>query len=192
LIDAATGSGNKALSYEAEGLVNSSENRWTIVVIALALVGSSGLALAQAPKSPADTIQFRQQQMKGLGGAFKGVNDELKASPPNLDTIRANAQKMQQLAADLPTWFPAGTGPEVGVKTTAKPEIWTNRPVFEEKAKALQTAVQGLVAVSAGSDVAAIGASIRPIGAACQGCHSEFRVRPAAPPPPPPSPPPAS
>ena len=175
--------------------MRSSDKRMKIVLFVAVILGSSGLALAQAPKGAAEVVPFRQQQMKSLGGAFKAVTDELKASTPNLDTIRTNAQTMQKLAADIPTWFPAGTGPETGIKMTAKPEIWTNRAAFEDKAKALQAAVQGLVSASAGSDVAAIGAAVRPVGMACQGCHTEFRVlppRPAAPPPAAaPAPPPA-
>ena len=175
--------------------MKNTEKRKTIVVVALALMGSTGLALAQAPSAPADLIPYRQQKMKSLGSAFKGVNDELKAATPNLDTIRSNAQTMQKVAAEIPALFPAGSGAEVGVRTTAKAEIWSSRPSFDEKVKALQTAVQGLVTASAGTDVAAIGASAGPIGQACQGCHREFRVRPAAPPaasPPASSTPPAS
>ena len=84
--------------------------------------------------------------------------------------------------------FPAGSGPETGVTMTAKAEIWTNASVFAEKVKALQAAVQGLATAAAGGDAAAIGRGRRPIGQACQGCHSEFRVRPA----PRPAPAPAS
>lgn len=175
--------------------MRSSEERAKIALFALTLVGASGLAIAQAPKAPADTIQFRQQQMKSIGGAFKAVTDEMKAPSPNFDTIRTNAQTMQKLAADVPSWFPAGTGPETGVKMTAKAEIWTAHADFEDKARGLQTAVQGLVAASAGNDVAALGAAVRPVGQACQGCHTQFRVlppRPAAPPAAAPATPPAA
>jgi cytochrome c556 len=174
--------------------MRSSDQRLRIAVLAAVIIGSSSLALAQVPKGAAEIVPFRQQQMKSLGGAFKAVTDQLKAPAPNLDTIRTNAATMQRLAADIPTWFPAGTGPETGIKMTAKPEIWTNRSEFEAKAKALQAAVGGLVGASTGSDVAAIGAAARPVGMACQGCHTEFRLQPprpgapppaAAPPPPP-------
>ena len=161
------------------------EERAKIVLIALTVVGSSGLAWAQAPKTPAETIQYRQQQMKNLGGAFKAVGDQIRSGAPDLAVIRSNVPAMQKVAAELPTFFPAGSGPEAGVPTQAKPEIWTNRAGFDAKVAQFQTAVQGLATASAGSDTAAITAAAGPIGQACQGCHSEFRVRPARPPAPP-------
>lgn len=167
--------------------MKSSKERLKFTSLAAVVLVCGGVALAQAPKGAAEQVPFRQQQMKSLGGAFKAVTDELKAPAPNLDTIRTNAQTMQRLAADIPTWFPPGTGPETGIKMTARPEIWTSRSEFEDRAKALQAAVQGLVGASTGSDVAAIGAAVRPVGMACQGCHTQFRVlppRPGAPLPP--------
>src|SRR5262245_30543442 len=122
------------------------DKRVVIGLALLALAGASELALAQGAKSPADAIQYRQQHLKQLGGAFKAVTDEVRGGSPNLDTVKTNAAAMQKLAAEFPTWFPAGSGPEAGVPTQAKAEIWANRATFDEKIKALQTAVDGLAA----------------------------------------------
>ena len=37
-------------------------------------------------------------------------------------------------------WFPKGTGPEAGVKTAALPDIWKNKPDFNDKVAAMQAA----------------------------------------------------
>lgn len=158
------------------------EERAKIVLIALTVVGTSGLAWAQAPKTPAEAVQYRQQQMKNLGGAFKGVNDQIRSGSPDLAVIRSHVPAMQKVAAELPTLFPAGSGPEAGVPTQAKSEIWSNRAGFDAKVAQFQAAVQGLATASASSDTAAIVAAAGPVGQGCQGCHSEFRVRPARPP----------
>lgn len=164
------------------------EERAKIVLIALTVISTSGLAMAQAPKTPAEAVQYRQQQMKSLGGAFKAVNDQVRSGAPDLAVIRTNVPTMQKVAAELPTLFPAGSGPEAGVPTQAKPEIWTNRAGFDGKVAAFQAAVQGLATASSGTDTAVIAAAAGPVGQGCQGCHSEFRVRPARPPAPPPAP----
>jgi cytochrome c556 len=153
---------------------------------ALTIVGASGLALAQAAKTPAETIEYRQQSMKAMGQAFRAINTEARAPMPNVDTIRTNLPAVQKVAAELPTLFPAGTGPETGVKTAAKPEIWANRADFDQKVAAFQAAAKGLVTASAGSDGAAVTAAAGAVGQACGGCHTNYRVqppRPAAPPP---------
>ena len=164
------------------------EKRAKILLFTATIVGAGGLAWAQAPRTAAETVQYRQQTMKNLGGAFKAVNDQVRSPTPNLDTIRAGVPALQKIAAELPTLFPAGSGPEAGVTTTAKPEIWTNAAGFDGKVKALQAAVQGLATAAAGTDTATVAAAAGPVGQACQGCHSEFRVRPA----PRPAPAPAS
>jgi len=155
------------------------EKRAKILLFAATVVGAGGLAWAQVPKTPAEVIPYRQQSMKNLGGAFKAVNDQVRSGMPNVDTIKASIPAMQKVATELPSFFPAGSGPETGVTMTAKAEIWTNASGFADKVKALQTAVQGLATAAAGGDTAAITAAAAPVGQACQGCHSEFRVRPA-------------
>ena len=75
---------------------------------------------------------------------------------PDVALIQANAAKMKKYADALPTWFPSGSGPEAGVKTAAKPEIWSRSADFAAAAKKYQTEAAKLAAVAATRDVDAI------------------------------------
>jgi cytochrome c556 len=153
---------------------------------ALAVIATSSLAWAQT-RSPAETVQYRQSQLKNLGLSFKAINDEARAAAPNVETMKTNVGKVEKIVAEFHTWWPEGTGPGAGINTKAKAEIWTNRAAFDERVKALQTAVGELSKASASGDAAAIGAAARTAGQACGACHQQFRERPAQPPAPPPA-----
>ena len=149
--------------------------RAAATIAALCVMSVGGWAVAQSTTTPADAVRVRHDNFHQLGGAFKGVNDQLHASTPDLASIRANAQILANLAQQLPTWFPAGSGPESGEHTGAKAEIWTHNADFLVKAHGLQTETAQLVTVAAGTDVAAIGAEAHAVGERCGACHSVYR-----------------
>ena len=140
---------------------------------ALCAVAASGLA--RAADNPA--IPARQANYKQLGGAFGGINAELRKDMPDLALVRANAAKMHDLAAQLPSWFPVGSGPETGMKTGAKAEIWSDPQGFAAAAKGLLDETARLQQVAAGGDVDALKAQVRATGGACKGCHDKYRAQ---------------
>ena len=93
----------------------------------------------------------RQAHYKELQKAFGGVGAELRKDAPDKAVLAAAATTAAGLAKDLPTWFPKGSGPEAGVKTAAKAEIWTDAAGFaaavtklqDETAKAAQSVARG-------------------------------------------------
>jgi cytochrome c556 len=131
-----------------------------------------------AADSPADVIKMRQDNLKALGGAMKAMGDQLKSGMPDMAVMAENAKKADALAKQLPTWFPKGTGEEAGVKTAAKPEIWTMPDDFKAKADALEPETAKLVQVVATGDAAAIGAQMQATGKTCGACHKVYRVPP--------------
>lgn len=135
------------------------------------------LAAGPAVAAPADTIAARQQGFKSIGKAFKGVNDELRGGTPSAASVQANARALADLSIKLPGWFPAGTGPEAGVKTGAKPAIWSNPAGFRTAAGNFQKAAANLSTVAAGGNVAAMQAAAKALGATCGGCHDNFRQK---------------
>jgi cytochrome c556 len=144
--------------------------RFVGAAVAAATLVASGFAAAQAP---ADPIAARHQQFRRLGAAFKSVNDELRAGSPDVTVIRTHAQTIASLSQALPSWFPPGSGPREGVRTRAKPEIWTNAAQFAERVRQFQASAQGLS--GAGSDVAVLRTRARALGAECGRCHAAFR-----------------
>lgn len=127
--------------------------------------------------APADLIRERQQSYKHIGRSTKAIFDELKASQPNIASIRANALTVATLAHQLPTWFAKGTGPEAGIKTAALPEIWKRGPEFAKAASNFDAAARQLNAVSAKGSVADIRVAAGAMGGTCKACHQTFRAR---------------
>jgi cytochrome c556 len=131
---------------------------------------------ALAADAGADAVKARQQNFKQLGGAFKVIFDELKKPDPDKAAIAAAATKMNTLASQEQTWFPKGSGPEAGVKTGAKPEIWSDSAGFAAAVQKLQGETAKLQQVAAGGDIDAIKAQAGATGGACKNCHDKFRV----------------
>jgi cytochrome c556 len=133
------------------------------------------VALSFAGADIKTVIETRQQNYKSIGKAFKGINDELKKDAPDTAAIKAEADTMDRLAAQIPTWFPKGSGPEAGIKTRAKPEIWTDPDTFADLARKLQGEVSKLSLTAASGDLTAVRAQVSPVGQACKACHEKFR-----------------
>ena len=87
------------------------------------------LAAAPTKDQALKIMHERHEAMEGLGKAIKTLHRELDASKPDIDVIRAQTSTMAADGAKIPSWFPAGTGPDVG-KTGAKAEIWKQQDVF--------------------------------------------------------------
>jgi cytochrome c556 len=146
-------------------------SRHSRIVAALALAGIAGPLLA----APADQVRIRVAGLRELGAAFKTVNDGLRSPTPQTILIQMSARQIRNAATAMPGWFPAGSGPQPGVKTAAKPEIWTNAAHFRQlqdnfiaQAAAFQTAANG-------GNVGAIRVAARNLGQTCKACHQEFR-----------------
>lgn len=144
--------------------------RGLALVLGLAVAGG---ALAQTAAQKAVTT--RQAGYKQMGAAFKAINDELKADKPNATLIATNAKKMSDLAAQVPAWFPKGSGPEAGVKTRAKPEIWSDAAGFGAAARALQPETVKMQQLAMAGNLDGVRAQVRATGGACKGCHDKFR-----------------
>lgn len=143
--------------------------------IAAALSGAAGIAMAQQ-KGPTDVIKARQEVMKGLGADFKIVNDQLKTAAPDKAAIAAAVKKIADSGKDVGMRFPAGTGTEAGIKTRAKPEIWSQGADFKAAADAFVTVSAKFSQVAAAGDIEAIKGEAKLMGDACGGCHKKFRA----------------
>jgi cytochrome c556 len=134
-------------------------------------------ACAPEAKGPgAEAAHARHEHFEDLGRTFRVLNDQAKKSAPDAAAMAAAAAKVDDLAKDLPNWFPAGSGPQDGVKTHAKAEVWTNAAGFAEQAQLLQEQTARLRA-AAPRGVAAMKPLIADVGARCGSCHKQYRER---------------
>ena len=130
---------------------------------------------AAGGETPADVPAFmktRHENYEALGKNMKVLMDNMKAATPDMTAVTAAAAEVKKTADVMGTWFPAGTGPETGIKTGAKANIWTDRATFDAAAVRLQTEA---TALAAETDAAGFKAQFPKTGAACKNCHDTFR-----------------
>lgn len=128
--------------------------------------------------APADQIRTRVNGYRDLGEAFKAVNDGLRSPSPQRASLQAAARRIRNAAAQQYKWFPAKSGPQSGVKTAAKPEIWGQAARFRQSQNAFAAQAAAFERAVSGGDVAAMRKASRSLGATCKGCHDQFRSEP--------------
>jgi cytochrome c556 len=128
-------------------------------------------ATTEIGAAPADIPAFmkmRHDNYEDIGKNMKVLQDNMKLDAPDMAAVTAAATKIKGYADQMATWFPAGTGPESGIKTEAKAEIWTDRATFDAAVVKLQEESGKLAAVT---DAAAFKAQFPVTGGTCKGCH---------------------
>ncbi len=141
------------------------------------LVFCIGIAgIVQAAPGASALIKSRQDKLRDMGAALKGIDDELKKRSPDWDgIILPNADTLQSRSSFLLNWFPKGSGPESGVKTYALPAVWQKPDDFTKLAKVMQAETAKLKQVAAGKDAGAVKAEVMAVGKNCKACHDNYR-----------------
>lgn len=135
-------------------------------------------AAGQAPAAnAAESIKTRQTHYKAIGGAMKGLNDELKKDAPDVAAIQKHADTVNRFAPQIQGWFPDGTGADAGVKTAARAEIWSKPEEFRKASADFVKAAAAFNSLAASGNIEAIRAGVKPLGASCKGCHDQFKAK---------------
>lgn len=142
---------------------------------AMAAIVTTAAAQRRAP-AVAELIHARQARYKQMGAAIKGIRDELRGNAPSLDALRRDSSLIAGYAVQLLRWFPPGSGAETGVRTRARPEIWTNNHGFHRAGADLLVAARALEAAVQSGDIARIRAATPPVAHACSACHDDYRA----------------
>lgn len=145
-----------------------------LMILTLAAGAILGAAnMAQNSQAAEKITDVREDGMKEMGKALKAIKG-LVADNGDKAEIAAQAQKIVNNSAKIPTWFPK----EAGLGEAAKPGIWDQWDKFEGNAKNLNTQATQLVAAAQnGSDMSAIQAQFAATGKACGTCHEDFRKK---------------
>jgi cytochrome c556 len=151
-------------------------------IVATVLLGPFAiLQLARADDAGVEQIiENRQANYHDLGAAVKNIKDLLESSAPSMVELRGYAQSVDDIAhyQETQDWFPRGSGPEAGVKTKAKPEIWAKPDEFQKWRKTLPIEADKLLAlVTSHATIAALKAQHHALGEACAGCHKVYREK---------------
>lgn len=150
-------------------------SRWYLALAAATLLPAS-VVLAQG-LSVSASIQARQASYREVGTAFKAINDELRKPVPGRFIMASSARQMAANLRQASTMFPVGSGPAEGVKTKAKPAIWSDRATFDRLNTAAVRQADALVVAMRGTDMAAMRAQTSALGQACKACHDQFRFK---------------
>lgn len=136
-------------------------------------------AVAAAPliAAPADQVHTRVQAYKALGAAFKTVSDAVRSGQVQTPQVRQAAAQIGGMARQRQyTLFPNGSGPRPGVKTAAKPDVWTRARDFRAAQDAFARQAGVFQAAVNGGNAGVIRSEMRKLGATCKSCHDNFRV----------------
>jgi cytochrome c556 len=133
------------------------------------------LAAAPSKDQALQIMHERHEAMEGLGKAMKALHRGLDASPPDVNSVRAQTAIMASAAAKIPSMFPAGTGPDVG-KTRAKPDIWKQQALFLKKSKDFLAVARTIDAAAKAGDMNKVMALHEDLDKACKACHDPFRA----------------
>jgi cytochrome c556 len=163
------------------------EMKITLVLVA-AVIAAGGVTFAQG-QSPAssqgqaasavEVVKARQQGLKTLGAAFKTIRDELRGDSPDAAKIRIAASDITHAASAIGKWFPAGTGLDSGVKTNAKPEVWTDAAGFAAARDTFVREGNKWAQLGNSTDAPAWKEGAASLGQSCKGCHDKYRVKKA-------------
>lgn len=123
-------------------------------------------------------IESRQSNYREIGGAYKGLRDELQKRKPLMIMVRQHVDQLGMLAHSQANsdWFPEGSGPEAGIETEALPAIWEQREAFDRLRVELNQAVTKLADVLASRDLDDLAAQHRAVGMVCKQCHDTYRM----------------
>ena len=142
----------------------------------------SASAEARTPAPPKLThdqalalIKQRNDNMKAMGDAAGKVGKSFQSGNPDLNVIRQAAAQIASLAPKVRSWFPAGTGPDVG-KTRAKAEIWQKPEDFVLKAHDFNQAAMDFNDAAKLGDMNRIKVTFGAMGKSCKACHDLYRA----------------
>ncbi|MGL3606100.1 c-type cytochrome [Rhizobium sp. G187] len=117
----------------------------------------------------------RQEEMKKVGGAMGAIGAIAKGEKPyDAEAIKAALTTMAEVGKTFPDHFPAGT--ETGMDSEAAPAIWQNMEDFKAKAAKLAEVAEAQLAAMP-ADQAAVGATMKAVGATCGDCHQTYRLK---------------
>lgn len=145
-----------------------------VLITTLFLLGLP--AHADDAAKPEDIASYRHNAMEALGKHMKTSAMIIKGQAPFQGDLPAHAAAIEGLSANLVSWFPEGTGPDVVPKSDALPTVWSDRQGFEKAALTFQQEAAKLTAITKKEplDLDAFKAQFGAVGKSCGGCHDDF------------------
>ena len=138
----------------------------------IAFFGAAMPARAQFAK-PEAAVEYRQSAFTLIGNHMGRIKGQLDYGKPNLEIIRKSAALIETLKEVPFEAFIEGSS-DAG-DTAAKPEIWTERDKFDQRAHEMQEKVAQLDAAARSGNFVAIRTAFGDTGKACKNCHDDYK-----------------
>jgi cytochrome c556 len=132
---------------------------------------------AASAQDPATIAKARHDHFKEIGKASKAMRDETMKSSPDIAVFLSNSKTIEDLARQIPTWFPPGTGRDVVPKSDALPVIWQKTDEFKRDASGLVSAAHAVDLAAQSGKLDAVKAALPALGEACKTCHTTFKAK---------------
>lgn len=150
--------------------------RKTLISTVTAIALGATLALpAVAEPTPEDAAKYRQYVMRALSGHFGALTMTARGLAGDPANMRIHSAALVTLAAEAGPAFAAAGGAPVE-DTEALPAIWEDADGFAAAVDEFAAAAAALDAAIASGDSDAVAAAHRDTGAACKGCHEDYRL----------------
>jgi cytochrome c556 len=125
---------------------------------------------------PDEVIQARQLVMDGIESEMGGIELGLDGKQPQLDDMKARADRISTLLTAFAHLFPPQTKPGPAADgtpspTTATPAIWQDFDAFYGK---VQAAAKTAYDASVASALDQFRAEAKQLRVACDGCHAQY------------------
>jgi cytochrome c556 len=138
----------------------------------LAVAGAAASVSALAEPTAEDARDYRVAIMTAMRGHIAAVSMQLRGLVDDHGFLADHAQALASTAAELDHVFPPGSN--VG-DSEALPAIWEQPEDFADAVAEAERATAAFSEAAASGDPDAISAAFREVGAACRGCHDDFR-----------------
>lgn len=133
-------------------------------------------AAISAPPSAPMVVKYRHLVMEAAGEHMGALSMIAKGETDRTQDMVMHAEALLGVAKITGSLFPDGSGPQAGVQTDSKAEIWSQKDKFAAAVKAFEDESVKLVDIAKKGDVAALKAQLGAVGGTCGDCHDAFRV----------------
>lgn len=128
-----------------------------------------------AEQTAKQVAQQRHADFEKIGDAYETLEKQIKKSKPDAAVIQREAALVLAMGKEIPNWFPEGSGPDKGVKTKARAEIWTQAADFTRLQETFMATAEAMNQTAVSGDFSTISAQFEKMGEACSECHKQFR-----------------
>lgn len=149
-----------------------------VSTLIVAVLASSGIALAQQAPKPETLIKWRQSVFQVIAWNTGRIKANVEGQY-NKDDVLKSANAIAALSkSGLGSLFAPGTEQGKGWHdTAAKPEIFKDTQHFDELGASFAKEANELVNVASSGDQAAVKAQFGKLQRTCKSCHDDFKAK---------------